>query len=112
MAERAEDVPGLLQIRVTEDGSDCVAHLRGELDVSTSPHLRAEMLDLIEDGCRTLVIDMSELAVIDSTGLGVLVGVMKRVLQHGGEMRLRSPRPTARKVFDITGLDRVFAIID
>ena len=57
-------------------------------------------------------VGMSGLALIDSTGLGVLVGVMKRVLQHDGQMRLRAPRPAARKVFDITGLDRVFTIID
>jgi len=55
---------------------------------------------------------MSELALIDSTGLGVLVGILKRVLQHGGELQLRSPRRSARKVFDITGLDRVFTIVD
>jgi anti-sigma B factor antagonist len=113
LAERlVDDIPGPLQLRLSQDGTECVAELSGELDVSTSEHLRAQLLTLIEDGCRTLVIDMSDLALIDSTGLGVLVGVMKRVLQHGGQMVLQSPRPAARKVFDITGLDRVFTIVD
>src|SRR5437763_712620 len=113
MAQRlVDDIPGPLQIRLSTDGSRCVAELEGELDVNTSERLRTELLRLIEDGCRRLVIDMSELALIDSTGLGVLVGVMKRVLQHGGEMHLRAPRPAARKVYDITGLDRVFTIIE
>ena len=113
MAERlVEDMPGRLKIRVRRDGQRWVAELSGELDFGTSERLRAELLDLIDDGARTLVIDMSDLAVIDSTGLGVLVGVLKRVLQHGGKLSLRAPRPAARKVFDITGLDRVFTIVD
>jgi len=113
LAERlVDDMPGPLQVRVSHDGSRCVVELTGELDVSTSEPLRAELLQAIDDGCRDVTIDMSGLALIDSTGLGVLVGVMKRVLQHDGQMQLRAPRPAARKVFDITGLDRVFTIID
>jgi len=113
VAERlVDDMSGPLEIRLTHDGGRCEAFLSGELDVSTSERLRAELLQLIGDGCRTLVIDMSDLALIDSTGLGVLVGVLKRILQHGGQLVLRSPRPAARKVFDITGLDRVFQIVD
>lgn len=113
MAERlVDDLPGPLEIQISKDGPRCVAELRGELDISTSEGLRKELLQLIEDGCRTLVLDMSEVALIDSTGLGVLVGVLKRVLQHGGELLLRSPRRSARKVFGITGLDRVFTIVD
>lgn len=113
MAERlVDDMPGPLQLRVSQDASRCVAELTGELDVSTSERLRAELLQLIDDGCRDLTIDMSGLVLIDSTGLGVLVGVMKRILQHDGQMRLRGPRKAARKVFDITGLDRVFTIVD
>ena len=113
VAERlVDDLPGPLEIRVSQEGERCVVALAGELDLSTSGHLRTELLQLIDDGCRTLVLDMSELALIDSTGLGVLVGVLKRVLQHGGEMSLHAPRASARRVFDITGLDRVFTIVD
>jgi anti-sigma B factor antagonist len=113
VAERlADGIPEPLEIRVTHDGARCEAFLSGDLDASTSARLRAELLQLIEDGCRALVIDMSDLALIDSTGLGVLVGVLKRILQHGGELVLRAPRPAARKVFDITGLNRVFTIVD
>jgi anti-sigma B factor antagonist len=113
LAERlVNDMPGPLQVRVTGDGQRCVVELEGELDVSTSERLRAQLLELIEDGCRELVIDMSNLLLIDSTGLGVLVGVLKRVLQHDGEMLLQAPRPAARKVFAITGLDQVFTIVE
>jgi anti-sigma B factor antagonist len=106
------DIPGPFEIRISRDGERCVAELHGELDISTSERLRAELLQLLDEGCRTLVIDMSELLLIDSTGLGVLVGVLKRALQYDGEMILRAPRPAARRVFDLTGLDRVFTVVD
>lgn len=113
MAQRSTgNTPEPLAIRVAQNGAECVAYLDGELDVSTSEQLRAQLLGLIDDGCRSMVIDMSQLVLIDSTGLGVLVGVLKRALQHGGEMTLKAPARSARKVFDITGLDRVFTIVD
>ena len=63
--------------------------------------------------CRTdvsLLVDMSGLAYIDSTGLGVLVGALKQAREMGGDVRLRSLNPQAYNVFDITGLTRVFTI--
>ena len=113
MAERlANGVPGSLQIRVSREGTRAVAELSGELDAATAGQLREEIVALVADGVRTLVLDMAALALIDSTGLGVLVGVLKRVLQHGGELQLRAPRRAVRKVLDITGLDRIFTIVD
>jgi anti-sigma B factor antagonist len=112
VAERSQDVPDLLEIEVGGDGEQRTVALRGELDVVTSPQLRETMLGLVENGVRAVDIDLSELQLIDSTGLGVLVGVLKRVLQYGGEMRLRSPQRATRKVLSITGLDRVFTIIE
>ena len=113
MADRLVDgVPGSLQICVSRQGTSALAELRGELDAGTAQQLREEMLALVSDGVRTLVLDMAGLALIDSTGLGVLVGVLKRVLQHGGELQLRAPRRSTRKVLEITGLDRIFTIVD
>jgi anti-sigma B factor antagonist len=112
LAERLEDMPGTLHIATSGDGAERVVDVIGELDLTTSPRLRQVMLDLIDDGARTIVIDMTQLALIDSTGLGVLVGVLKRVLQHGGDLVLRSPQRGARRVIEITGLDRVFTIVD
>jgi anti-sigma B factor antagonist len=112
VAEQSSGVPGLLELDIEGEGVERTVRLRGELDVVTSPDLRGTMLELIDDGARTIVVDMSGLELIDSTGLGVLVGVLKRVLQYDGELQLRSPTRHARKVFDITGLDRVFTIVD
>jgi anti-sigma B factor antagonist len=112
LAERLEDMPGTLHIATSGDGAQRLVEVIGELDMYTSPRLREVMLDLIDDGARTIVIDMAELTLIDSTGLGVLVGILKRILQHGGDLELRSPRRAARRVIEITGLDRVFTIVD
>ena len=112
MAEQSSGVPELLELDIEGEGAERTVRLRGELDVVTSPNLREAMLELIDDGARTIIVDMSGLELIDSTGLGVLVGVLKRVLQYDGELKLRAPTRHARKVFDITGLDRVFTIVD
>ena len=112
MADGVAEVPGALDFEAEGGGEQRRIFLRGELDVVTAPALRQALLDLLEDGVRVLDIDMADLSLIDSTGLGVLVGVLKRTLQHGGEMRLCSPQRGARKVLDITGLDRVFTIVD
>ena len=82
----------------------------GELDLSTAPQLRDELLRLADAGAPQVTIDLSELGFIDSTGLSVIVTAMKRLRQQGGEMALRSPTPSTRKVLEITGLTEVISI--
>jgi anti-sigma B factor antagonist len=105
-------MPGALDIEVERDGNQRKVVLRGELDVVTAPHLRETLLELITGGASAIDIDMAKLSLIDSTGLGVLVGVLKRSLQHDCSLRLCSPQRGAKRVLDITGLDRVFTIVD
>jgi anti-sigma B factor antagonist len=84
--------------------------IRGEVDVSTSAALREELYRLIDGGARRVVIDCGEMDFIDSSGLGVLVGALKRVREKDGELVVRSLNPSARKVFEITGLTKLFTI--
>jgi len=105
-------MPGALDIEVEGEGEQKTVVLRGELDVVTAPGLRETLLELISGGARAIDIDMAKLSLLDSTGLGVLVGVLKRALQHDCSLRLCSPQRGARRVLDITGLDRVFTIVD
>jgi len=111
VADGVAEVPGL-DFEVEGSGEHRRVFLRGELDVVTAPPLRQSLIGLIDDGVRAIDIDMTDLSLIDSTGLGVLVGVLKRTLKHGGSLRLCSPQRGTRKVLDITGLDRVFTIVD
>ena len=84
--------------------------IRGEVDVSTSAALRGELYGIIDSGARRVVVDCSEMDFIDSSGLGVLVGALKRVREKDGELVLRSLNASANKVFEITGLTKLFTI--
>ena len=103
--------PELFSAEVTKGDGEVVVAVRGEIDIVTAPALWEALVDVIPDTTR-LVVDLSETAFIDSTGLGVLVRALKRMRHGGGVLVLRGPRPNARKVLNITGLDRVMAIED
>ena len=85
-----------------------VESVAGDVDLASAPELRARLKDLIDPGPTFVVLDLSELVFIDSTGLGVLVGVHRRVKEAGGEVRLASAGPRIMRVLSVTGLDRVF----
>ena len=102
--------PGDLRVLVSAVDSSHEVRLQGELDLSTASQLRDELARLTADGARFVTVDMSDLAFIDSTGLSVLITGLKRLRQQGGDMALRSPTPSTRKVLEITGLTEVFSI--
>src|SRR5205809_7977346 len=85
-----------------------VATLRGEIDVYTAPRLRQTLIDLVEGGATNIVVDMEKVDFLDSTGLGVLVGGLKRVKDKEGSMKLVANQDRILKIFDITGLSKVF----
>jgi len=87
-----------------------ILHLEGELDTYNCGQLRSALVEHVEQGHNRIIVDMSAVEYIDSTGLGSLVGGLKRVSEHGGLMRIVCDNPQIVKVFEITGLDKVFAI--
>ena len=91
------------------DGKTIVA-VGGEIDVYTAPKLRDKITELVGNGDYNLVIDMEKVDFLDSTGLGVLVGGLKKVRAHDGSMRLICNQERLLKIFRITGLAKVFAI--
>ena len=94
------------------EGADYVVYLGGEVDLYTAPELKQELHRLVAEGATRLVIDMSETTFIDSTTLGVLLSVVKRVRPEGGAVVVVCPDRNVRQIFEITLLDRVFAIVD
>ncbi len=86
------------------------AKLVGELDLYTAPCLHDGLSSLFDDGVRTVELDLSELDFIDSTGLAELVLALKRSREHGGDLVLRSPRPSTFRVLEIAGLDHIFTV--
>ena len=91
------------------DGRAVVA-VGGEIDVYTAPKLRDKITELVGDGRHDLVIDMEGVDFLDSTGLGVLVGGLKKVRAHDGSMELICSQDRLLKIFRITGLAKVFTI--
>ena len=87
-----------------------VISLAGEVDLYTAPEFKQQLLDVIDQGGRDVVVDLSSTTFIDSTTLGVLVGGVKRLRPAGGSLTLVCTDPNICKIFEITGLDRVFTI--
>lgn len=94
------------------DDATSVIELNGEIDVYTSPKVKDAVGSLIDSGVYHIVIDLAHVRYIDSTGLGVLIGGLKRVREHGGSVNLVCDNPQIRKIFDITGLVKIFGIFD
>ena len=93
----------------TEDGHTVIA-VAGEIDVYTAPKLREALVDLVNDGTYHIVVDVEQVEFLDSTGLGVLVGGLKRVRAHDGSLSIVCTQERLLKIFRITGLTKVFAI--
>jgi len=101
-----------LELTVTsrQEGARTVIAVSGEIDVYTAPSLRERLNELVASGHYDLVVDMEGVEFLDSTGLGVLVGGLKRVRSHDGTLRLVCAQEKILKVFRITGLTKVFPI--
>ena len=92
------------------DAETHVIELGGEVDLYTAPEFKERLVQVIEDGKKYLVVDLSKATFIDSTTLGVLVGGVKRLRPSGGSLALVCTDQNISKIFEITGLDRVFPI--
>jgi anti-sigma B factor antagonist len=95
----------------TEDGGELlIFKLRGSLDLATSPTIRAALTDATEKGRRHIVVDLTQLEFLDSTGLGALIGAHRRATEHGGSFRLIVSEGPIARLLNITGLIRVLAV--
>lgn len=101
--ELGEESPG--------DGAHIVSP-RGELHVSTAPELAQHLSSAIDSGNTAIVIDMSGVEFIDSTGLSVLLNGLRLVTQMHGRMALVCTNPTVLRLFQVTNLDETFDIFE
>ena len=104
-------VPGYLDFAVSVTAAEeaTIVEVRGDLDGYTAPKLRAVLVELA-DGPRKVILDVGSSDFIDSTGLGVLVGGLKRFRQQGGDMVVRSPSPMTTRLFEVTGVIKLFEV--
>ena len=94
-----------------QDGIE-VIDVQGEVDMYTAPRLRELLIDLVSKGDYQLVVNLDKVGFLDSTGLGVLVGGLRRVRAHDGSLDLVCTQQRILKIFRITGLTEVFGIYE
>jgi anti-sigma B factor antagonist len=98
-------------IKTEQLGDDAyVISLAGEVDLYTAPEFKQQLLEVIGQGGKQVIVDFSDTTFIDSTTLGVLVGGVKRLRTNEGQLALVCSDRNITKIFEITGLDRVFTI--
>jgi anti-sigma B factor antagonist len=105
-----EENPVDLSLETRQENGRTIIEVGGEIDVYTAPKLRECITNLVDEGQVDLVIDLEKVEFMDSTGLGVLVGGLKRVRTHEGSLELVCTQERLLKIFRITGLGKVFAI--
>ncbi len=99
-----------LSLTSRADGDFEIIEVGGEIDVYTAPKLREAIVSAVEAGRTRLIIDVQKVEFLDSTGLGVLVGALKRVRADGGALDIVCTQERILKIFQITGLDKVFGL--
>ena len=103
---------GLVDLKLghySKDGIE-VVNVEGEIDIYTAPRLRELLIDLVSKNSYQLIVNLEKVGFLDSTGLGVLVGGLKRVRAHDGSLDLVCTQERILKIFKITGLTKVFGI--
>ncbi len=95
----------ILKVAVTQADGEATITLSGELDLSSAPLLLGRMHEAIDSGVRKVSCDLKDLTYMDSTGLNVFLMAHKRLGASDGVLVILSPRPTVRRVFEVTGVD-------
>jgi anti-sigma B factor antagonist len=98
-----------IQTEQLSEGAYAIS-LSGEVDLYTAPEFKQQLLELVGQGAKDVIVDFTNTTFIDSTTLGVLVGGVKRLRPNGGQLSLVCNDRNITKIFEITGLDKVFPI--
>jgi anti-sigma B factor antagonist len=100
-----------LRLEVSGEQSEPIVRIAGEIDIATAPLVRAELAKLVNRGAQQIRLDLADVAFIDSSGLGVLVGTLRRLREErDGGVRIDAVQDGVRRVFEITGLGPMFGI--
>lgn len=101
-----------MSFEVSKNGDVTLIEVEGQLIVGNRQELKQQVLEQLEGGDRKFVIDFADTGYIDSSGLGVLVSLSKKIREQGGELRLSSLNEDLRTLFELTKLDTLFRIAD
>jgi anti-sigma B factor antagonist len=92
----------------TDSGDETILVIEGTLDAATAPDLRGVVDAIVDEGRLLITLELSRLRLIDSSGVGVIVSLYKRVRANGGQVRIQGLRDQPRAIFRLLRLDRVF----
>ena len=92
------------------DNQASIIDLDGEVDVYTAPQLKQQIITLLDAGVKRVIVNLTAVEYLDSTALGVLIGGLKRLRERDGTLDLICPNPRIKRIFEITGLDKIFDI--
>jgi len=95
---------------VTQSADVSIVEVDGQLIVSNRQELKQKVLDQLEKGTRKVLVDFARTSYIDSSGLGVLVSLAKRMRELGGDLRLANLNDDLQTLFELTKLDTLFQI--
>jgi anti-sigma B factor antagonist len=99
-----------IQLDQRSEGGWDVVDVTGDVDLASAPALRARLDDLLADGSRRVLVNLQQVAFMDSSGLSAIVSGMKGMRERGGEIAIACANASILKIFSITGLDRVVSI--
>lgn len=102
----------VFRAEVTTRGSRLVVHVTGELDLATAPAFRQAVVGAIGAETADVVVDLTACDFVDSVGVGLLLGVLKRARTHGGRLVLVSDEPRILRVLELTDLVRIVPVVD
>jgi len=101
-----------MSLAITKQGEVVVVEVEGQLIVGNRNEFKQKVLDELERGARKVLIDFARTGYIDSSGLGVLVTLSRRIREEGGELRLANLNDDLNTLFELTKLDTLFQISD
>ena len=102
----------MLTVKVEEQGASRVVRLSGECDIASAPQLQEALKSMRGPDITEVIVDATELDFMDSTGLGVVMGALKRLKESGGTLKIAGARGPVRRVLEVTGLDRVIPLFE
>ncbi|MDN3018036.1 anti-sigma factor antagonist [Paenibacillus sp. BSR1-1] len=99
-----------LKIEKQQSEKGILVQVAGEIDAFTAPKLREELLPLAEGSNKSIIVNLKDVSYLDSTGLGVFVGLFKQLKKSGGELQLTDLSDRLKRLFEITGLSHIMNI--
>jgi anti-sigma B factor antagonist len=99
-----------LTIEKYQKNAETIVFVGGEIDAYTAPKLKEELFALAEGQNRSIIVSLKDVSYLDSTGLGVFIGLFKQIETNNGELKLINLSDRLKRLFEITGLNNIISI--